>query len=325
MKRWVLWVAVACLVAFAVWAGRAGWDRHAGRTSPSGEKTDDVGALLAAKDVAGGAEEVAAVLTEPGQVGMDDSVSQNGVPMGGKEKGKIPRTDGWDPRMGGGEESGEQARRDEAVGGEERAVNSGTGGLGRSFGSGGVGGSVRGVTANGEDGEASEEVESPTVSPEEAERIFAENDAAAAAARELRQEALKEEEEGNAEEEDRPPLWIVRSLDWDEETQEMEVSFRFGVEGDAAEGGILENGILVQRIPPSWEVQSSSPAADAFAAGSRKLKWLLSGGALAGREISLLATPTEGADPGDWDLAPTWFTCRWNGKACQVQPELGAE
>lgn len=329
MKRWVLWVAAACLAAFAVWAGRAGWYRHAAGMSSSNEKTDESGVFSRAKGAVGGAEEVAAAPTEPAQAGAGDTAEPKVGAKQGQKGGKLPRTDKWGPGMETEGEAGDEADRSKGEGREGTTMNPDPGGAGRSFGSGGVGGSAKGVKENGRDAEAAGEPEMPAVSAEEAERIFAANDAAASAARELRQEALKDEE-ANAEEEDRPPLWIVRSLDWDEETQEMEVSFKFGAVdgprgGDSEAEETVEKGILVQRIPPAWEVQSCSPSADAFATGSRKLKWLFSGANVAGREVRLLATPSDGADPGDWDLAPTWFTCRWNGKACQVQPEIGTE
>ena len=314
------------MVALAVWAGRAGWGRHSGGASPSGERTDEGASLCAEKDGIVGAEGAA----EPGDAGGEDAAGPQGKAMRGKAGTGRPRSAEWGSEIEVGEESGEESERHEAAGRGERAVTFDADGLGRSFGSGAARGAVGGMAGNsGGEEESQGKAESSVVTPEEAERIFAANDAAAAAARELRQEALKEEK-AHAEEESKPPVWIVRSLDWDEESQEMEVSFRFGVadglaSGDGEEGGALENGILVQRIPPGWEVQSSSPAADAFTAGSRKLKWLFSGGPLAGREVILLATPTEGADTGDWNVAPTWFTCRWNGKACHVQPELGAE
>lgn len=335
MKKWILWFAVACLVGGAVWAGRAAWRRHGAGTLPAGERAGGTGNLPATQDVSGGAEESAGARLESGNAELADGTARNGKPGRGSEKreGMRQGADGWDSRtkanrrdMPGDDPAYREGGWADRGGEVREASASGSAAPGVPFGA--VGG-VAGKAENTGEAEPGAETEFQTVSPEEAERIFADNDESAAAARELRRKAAEEEEEAE-EEEAGPPLWIVRSLAWDDGMQEMEVSFRFGAVagaggGDAEAGGAVENGILVQRIPPGWEVQASSPEADAFAPGSRKLKWLLSGSAVAGREISLLATPTEGADPGDWDLAPTWFTCRWNGRACMVQPEAAAE
>lgn len=335
MKKWILWFAVACLVGGAVWAGRAAWRRHGAGTLPAGERAGGTGNLPATQEVSGGAEESAGARLESGNAELADGTARNGNPGRGSEKreGMHRGADGWDSRvetnrrdMPGNDPAYREGGSADRGGGSREASASGSTAPGVPFGAVGV---VAGKAENTGEAEPGAETESQTVSPEEAERIFAGNDESAAAARELRRQAAEEEEEAE-EEESGPPLWIVRSLAWDEGMQEMEVSFRFGEVagasgGEAEAGGAVENGILVQRIPPGWEVQESSPEADAFAPGSRKLKWLLSGSAVAGREISLLATPTEGADPGDWDLAPTWFTCRWNGRACMVQPEAAAE
>ena len=340
MKKWILWLAVACLVGCAVWAGRAVWRRHGEGTLPPGERGGERGNLSVSQDVPSGTEGGTVARPESGDEGMADGAPRNERARDGGAKGRGMRqgTDEWDSRTGPNRRDipeddpayreGDLAYR----GGEGREASaSGSAAPGVPFGAiGGVAGKTGAEKENTGEAETGAETESQTVSPEEAERIFAENDELAAAARELRRKAAEEEDQEDDEEASGPPLWIVRSLTWDDETQEMEVSFRFGAVaaasgGDSEAGGAVENGILVQRIPPGWEVQASSPEADAFAPGSRKLKWLLAGSAVAGREISLLATPTEGADPGDWDLAPTWFTCRWNGRACMVQPEAAAE
>ena len=325
MKKWILLLAVACGVAFAVWAGRAGVRRHGTGALPTEERGYEAEGAGRTLGASGRGEGSSKALSESGNGGKanghnltDRPSCEEGKEASGKQSWE---QDEWDFGPEGEIEGRDREESDNRMGegGNERL---------RTFGSAGAG-RVSGVEENvvSENGE---EAESSGVSAEEAERIFAANDAASATARELRREAAKEdEEEKNAE--SRPPLWIVRSLVWNDEVQEMEVSFRFGemenangVDGET--GGGVENGILLQRIPPGWEVESSSPAADAFAAGSRKLKWLMSGGPVAGREISLQARPAAaGADPGDWDLAATWFTCRWNGKACLVQPEIGGE